>query len=454
MSFSLFGTDGIRATVGESPFTTTQLLTLAHAIARWACNTYGSSPRILIAHDTRISCHFVKATLKAGLFLHPITLIDAEVLPTPALCKIMQQDSSFDCGIMISASHNPYHDNGIKIITKHGIKLDAVDADIITRFFHTPTTQTYHSFGTQIQEDALQKRYQDLMLSYFPSNFLHNKKIILDCAHGATYAIASTLFQACGAQTIIINNTPNGTNINNHCGSVYPQQLQQAVKEHNADLGFAFDGDGDRVIAVNIKGEVCTGDDMLAFLLDHPAYKQQINVVGTVMTNYAFEQFLQTYNTRLLRVAVGDKAVSEKLIQENGLIGGEPSGHIILRDYLDTGDGIFTALRVAHTAMLTNNWTIKKYQEYPQILLNVRVAHRHNLKEDPYASIINKYQKQLQNGRLIVRYSGTEPVLRIMVESAQKAIAETLAHELSHVLQKELARAPHSASKKEVFALP
>ncbi len=435
---SIFGTDGIRGAVGSEPFIVPSLLKIGNALGMWALERYGPTPTLLLAHDTRASCALVKSILKSALFTHSITVYDAGVLPSPALLALMRKHIFFDAAIMISASHNPYHDNGIKIIDAGSGKLNEYDEQLISSFIMQENDFHYVSLGSEkMMIDALEQ-YQSIIVDHFPPLFMAGKKIVLDCAHGATGALAPAIFQKLGAQVITLFNNPNGVNINKQCGALHTQALQKAVIDEHADIGFAFDGDGDRVIAVNMYGQIKNGDDLLAILLEHNLYKAAHTIVGTVMTNQGFELYLRNRNINLVRTAVGDKYIAEHLNQHNLLLGGEPSGHIILNDYLPTGDGIFTALRVMQTLMNNDNWQMSTFVKFPQIIINIPVKYKKDLALPPLSDIIETTLKQLHNGRLLVRYSGTEPLLRIMIEDDDCDHAQTVGTLLSQTLQKEI----------------
>ncbi len=439
MSENIFGTDGIRTRLGDPPFTHEQLFRLGHVLGRWACERYGQQPQIVLGHDTRESCSFVKSALQSGILLNPVTIYDAHIAPTPTLCQLTRVGNQFDCAIVISASHNPYHDNGIKIIDRSTGKLSHEDERYITSLFYQPVqAHTYTTFGNmQTLHDAL-RYYVDHLQTFFNPNFLCGKKIVLDCAHGATYRLAPEIFTLFGATVITINNQPNGTNINHGCGALHLESLQDAVIDNKADAGFAFDGDGDRVMAVNHDGVIKNGDDILALLLDHPIYRSTRAIVGTIMTNQGFAELVRTRNIQLLRTPVGDKYITEKLIHENLLIGGEQSGHIILRDYLDTGDGIFTALRVMEAILETHNTAMITFEKYPQIIMNIPVAIKKDLNSPVLAAIIAQGNEQLVAGRMVVRYSGTENLLRIMIEDMHLSNAHYVGTLVCQALSKEL----------------
>lgn len=433
---SLFGTDGIRTRVGLSPLTPPELVTLGSAVGTWMrCSHPHAS--VLIAHDTRHSAPLVKAALKTGLLQHPLTLFDAQVLPTPALFHQIMH-GPYDYGIMITASHNPYHDNGIKIITKSAGKLTPEDECAITElYYEAHPTFSYEDLGKDLIDTQAQDRYLTALKSLFPADFLAGITLVIDCAHGSYASLAPQFLQMFGAHVIATGTTPNGKNINENCGSLHLQQMQELVIKTEAHAGFAFDGDGDRLIAVGKDGVCKNGDELLAFLLQHPAYRNERTVVGTILSNQGLAQHLGKQNKKLERTPVGDKHVIERMKAIKSLVGGEPSGHLILRDFTDTSDGLFTLLRLCETALHTNDWNFTSFTKFPHIMLNVPVAQRKDLSLSPFTDIIAAQQTNLIDGRIVVRYSGTEPLLRIMVEAQN---ADT-AHAISHLLSEQLTQA-------------
>ncbi len=435
-----FGTDGIRGNADQYPFTENALKKLGKAIAKWSTFKYKkNNPKVLIGHDTRISCDRIKQALISGLKQYSLNIIDAQVSPTPAICQLIQKtDLGFDFGIVISASHNPYKDNGIKIFDKQDTKLNKTDEELIVDFFEeTNIEKTLETNSVKLWQDANSK-YKKNILNFFEPNFMQNLKIVLDCANGATYKIAPEIFEELGAQVITIANSPDGKNINKNCGALHPENLKKIVLKNNADIGFAFDGDGDRLIAVNQDGEILDGDDILALLLTHPKFKDIKKLVGTIMTNHGLELFLEKNDKQLIRTSVGDKYIAAKLASENLLLGGETSGHIIMKDYINSGDGIFNALRIVQTAIITNNWKLKNFTKTPQIMLNLTVKHKRDLSIDPYKKIIAKHKKLLNLGRVVVRYSGTENLLRVMVEDIKETTAKDIAKKLAQELKLSL----------------
>lgn len=437
MTLSLFGTDGVRNAVGRIPFTHEQLPQFGNALALWLRHTYGDHARVLIGYDTRISCSWIAASLKSGLLQHPLALYNGYVLPTPAVCYLVQHSNQFDAGIIISASHNPYHDNGIKLIKKTG-KLTQEDERHIELLLQEPLIANYQNFGTEYCASNAAEQYTAILKSFFPVPFLRNKKIVVDCAHGAFSAIAQTVFEHCGATAIMLNNTPTGTNINDACGATAPESLARAVLANTADAGIAFDGDGDRVVLVNANGEIKDGDDIVALLAYHPDYHHESTIVGTIMSNVGLEHFVQSQQKNFVRTAVGDKHIGAYLKQHNLLLGGEPSGHIITRDYLETGDGLFAGLKALAVVAATNNWSMNIFTHMPHITINLPVSCKRDLNEPELANIIAAHTAQLVSGRLIIRYSGTEPLLRIMIEDQTQHHAQEVGARLARELQKAL----------------
>lgn len=438
---NLFGTDGIRSKVGENFLNQNDLINLGKAISMWI-KAKSIVPTILIASDTRISCSWLKSLIISGLTQYKSKIFDSGILPTPAVYNLVEKQKLFDLGIVISASHNAYYDNGIKIIDKNSGKLTKMNEIEITQIFKQKKFDPidFDNLGEIEYCENLKTKYINSIKENFEPYFLQGFKIVLDCANGALSYMALKIFKDFGAEVIVINNHPNGKNINKDCGSTNPTNLQLTVKEKNAHIGFAFDGDGDRIIAVNKDGNLKDGDDIIAFLLNNEKYKNKTEVVTTIMSNYAFELFLAEKQISLVRTQVGDKFVLESLKKNNLLIGGEPSGHIILRDYLNSSDALFVALRISQTIKQTQDWAISTFVKFPQITINLKVSSKENLNNEPFFSIIKKYQNNLKKGRLIVRYSGTEPLLRLTAESDNitqvKNLLSRLEEELSLVFIK------------------
>lgn len=424
MKRSLFGTDGIRASVGTAPCTQPDLIALGTALAQWAQKKYKKAqPAVLIAHDTRISCSWIKACLSTGLLSNSVNIFDAHVLPTPAALVLMQEYAlltNIDCAVIISASHNPFHDNGIKIFDQKG-KLSLTDEQEITRLFYEERAEPAHFDARALGHAALFENAESLYCAkiahYFKPDFLKGLTIVLDCAQGATYHAAPRIFRKLGAQVIVINHHPTGYNINEQCGSTHPTTVREAVLAHKADLGCAFDGDGDRLLLINRHGEVKDGDDCLALLAQHPAYQNVQTIVGTLMTNYGLEQHLKCHHKTLARTPVGDKHVIERMKNDQSLLGGEPSGHLICGDILMAGDGTIAALRCIESMLFNKNDDLISFQRMPSRLINIPITDRLDITQEPFSAILGACEQLIQPGRLVLRYSGTEPLLRILIET-------------------------------------
>jgi phosphoglucosamine mutase len=438
---NIFGTGGVRAKMGTDIFTLPALIQFGKAIAQWAQTKFNHPPHILLGSDTRQSCSLVKSALQSGLLLHGCVIDDALVAPTPTISQIVNYGSTYDLGIIISASHNPYYDNGIKIMYAPEGKISLDDELEITRLFNENilAAQSYETLGAATFWPNAHETYIKNLSIFFDPNFLKGITVVLDCAQGAPYLLAPEVFKHFGAQVIAINNQPNGSNINEHCGALHLNSLQEAVIAHNADIGFAFDGDGDRAIAVNRDGIIKDGDDILALLLDHPAYANEIGIVGTIMTNQGLAAYIDKKNKKLLRTNVGEKYITQKQDEMHMLLGGEPNGHAMLRDYMPSGDGIFAALRVMQVVLTTNNWRLQTFTKFPQVLINLPIVHKKDLSSEHFHSIIAEHEKQLHDGRIVIRYSGTEPLLRILVEDPESETAYSVAQNLAQIFSQELA---------------
>lgn len=440
MEENIFGTDGIRNIVGKFPFTQEDLVKLGHAIGQWASDRYGSQPCIAIAHDTRASAAFIKSALCTGLLLKQTHIKDMGMIPTPVAAFLVKNHCPIQAGIIITASHNPHEHNGIKIVDHRGSKINIDDEICITA--HTRNAKlnssSYGSFGThEVAHDA-SLSYCSYMHSRFGQSFLRNKIIVLDCAHGATSRLAPHIFRTCGAEVISINNSPDGTNINHQCGALHPEALQKAVVEYQAYAGFAFDGDGDRLVAIDRDGSLMDGDDILAIISEHPRYQSHARLIGTIMSNQGLAAHAQQKNKQFTRTAVGEKNVLLGMLREQVSIGAEPSGHVIVLDHLESSDGIFAALVMLESIVLNNMSSMKTFNHYPQVSLNIPIHYKKNLETGICASIIQESKHALPDGRIVIRYSGTENLLRIMVEAPEQKIADSCAHSLSEKLSQEL----------------
>ena len=410
---NLFGTDGIRARMGVYPLTQAGLHTLGITLGAWFCS-YKKS-RIIIATDTRDSATFCKYALMSGLVQSPVTLHDAGILPTPVLHYIVQK-YEYDYGIIITASHNDASYNGIKIVTKDG-KLSHEEQLAFQAFSQLEISPcAYTTLGQALYYPDTLTLYQEALDRNFQSHFLKHIKVVIDCAYGAWSYNAESILKHFGAEVISICSSGPNTIINNACGSLYPEKVRAAVLKHEAVIGFAFDGDGDRVVVVNRNGEIKDGDDILSLLINHPRYKKNHSIIGTVMTNQGLADHLEQYNKKLTRVNVGDSYVLQELKKENLTLGGEPSGHIIARDFSEGSDALFCALRLLETMIATHNFELKTFCKYPHALANIPVKTKKDLESPTFKTLLDEQTKILEKSRVMVRYSGTEPVVRILIE--------------------------------------
>lgn len=438
-----FGTDGIRGRVGEYPITAEFMLKLGWAVGR-ALQTKGFN-RIVIGKDTRISGYMFESALEAGLSAAGVNIALLGPMPTPGIAYLTRTLRAC-AGIVVSASHNPYYDNGIKFFSRDGQKLPDDTEQHIEELLDQP-------FDT-VGPDALGKaerivdaagRYIEFCKSTVPSwTSFASLKIVVDCAHGATYHIAPSVFSEMGATVIPVSVAPDGVNINQDCGSTKPAIMRETVLEQGADLGIAFDGDGDRVIMVDHRGDILDGDELMFIIArDRLRTGSRFNaVVGTLMTNLGLEIALRALGLDLHRVKVGDRYVMERLLAEKLILGGENSGHIICLDRTSTGDGIISALQVV-TAMLQSGKSLHDLKagmaKYPQTLINVSVTGEVDLQRPPIQEAIRAIESQLgEHGRVLLRPSGTEPVVRVMVEGPDGGTVERHARELAGVVREAL----------------
>lgn len=424
-----FGTDGFR---GEANVD----LTVEHAfqVGRylgWYYSQNGKA-RIAIGKDTRRSSYMFEYALVAGLTASGADVYLLHVTTTPSVSYVVRSEE-FDCGIMISASHNPYYDNGIKVINGKGQKLGANVENLIEQYIDGLTDSipyaTKDKIGRTIDYSMGRNRYIGYLMS-IPTRAFKDLKIGLDCANGSSSAIAKSVFDALGAETHVIHNQPDGLNINTNCGSTHIEVLQKYVLDNGLDVGFAYDGDADRCIAVDEFGRVVDGDLILYVCgLEMKAKGELLNntIVTTIMSNFGLYKSLDKVGIQYEKTAVGDKYVYENMVQNGHCIGGEQSGHIIFSKHATTGDGILTSLKVVET-MVENKRTLAQLTEavdiYPQLLINVRVTDKKKAQEDPDVQAAVKEVEEIlgSDGRILVRESGTEPVVRVMVEAQSDEI--------------------------------
>ena len=438
---SYFGTDGIRGKFGELPITPEFALKLGFAAGKVLKNySEKNKPIVVLGKDTRLSGYILEAALQAGLNAAGVYVHLLGPLPTPAIAHLTRALHA-SLGIVISASHNPYFDNGIKFFSSEGKKLPDEIQDAINRELENELRiEDTANLGKSVRVKDANGRYIEFCKSTFPYHYdLTKLKIVVDCANGAAYNVGPAVYRELGAKVIALNNEPNGLNINENCGSTHPEVLQQAVIEHQADLGIAFDGDADRVIMVDKNGEQITGDHIL-YILGTQSSKKPAGIVGTLMSNMALELALEKANMPLLRAKVGDRYVLQGLDEKGWVIGGEPSGHILTLDKSTTGDAIIASLQVL-TVMIEQGKALHELVEgfklLPNVLVNVRLANMF----DPYAvpalvEAFDQAEQQLKGrGRLLIRKSGTEPVIRVMVEGEDLVEVQALAHHLADVIQ-------------------
>ena len=435
-----FGTDGIRGEVGRTPITADFFLRLG-----WAAGTVlagGRRGKIVIGKDTRISGYMFESVLEAGLTAAGVDAVLLGPMPTPAVAYLTRTLRA-TAGIVISASHNPYSDNGIKFFTANGGKLpDDIELAIEAAIDSKMRTVGSTDIGKAVRIDDAAGRYIEFCKSTVPPYLtLKGLRIVIDCAHGATYHIAPNVFSELGAEVVSIGCAPDGLNINDGFGPLAPGALRDAVRERRADLGIAFDGDGDRVTMIDSQGEIVDGDELLFIIAEdrHSVGRLNGSVVGTVMTNRGLEVALQSLGVGLHRAKVGDRHVIELMREHGSLVGGEASGHIICLDRTTTGDGIVSALQVLH-ALIRSGRTLgeakKGMPKYPQITRNVRIVKRIDFdSDDAVQDAVAAAETDLgTDGRVLLRLSGTEPIVRIMVEGTSYSDVEKHADRLAEVV--------------------
>ncbi len=439
-----FGTDGFR---GEANVN----LTVEHAykVGRFLGWYFGRDHKaqIVIGKDTRRSSYMFEYSLVAGLTASGADAFLLHVTTTPSVAYVVRTDE-FDCGIMISASHNPFYDNGIKLINGNGQKMDAAIEEQIEAYIdgEIPEIPFAHreNIGRTVDFVAGRNRYIGYLIS-IPTRSYKNWKVGIDCSNGSASSVAKSVFDALGAKTFVINNTPDGTNINRDCGSTHIEYLQRYVIENQLDVGFAYDGDADRCIAVDEHGNVINGDLILYVCGKYMKEKGQLNgdtIVTTVMSNIGLYKACDREGIRYEQTAVGDKYVSENM-QANGYsLGGEQSGHIIFNRYASTGDGILTSLMIMEvlTRTKTTLGTLAgEVKIYPQLLKNVRVADKQTARENPamQAEVAKVSEALGVEGRILVRESGTEPLIRVMVEAADDSLCEKYVNQVIDVMRQE-----------------
>lgn len=440
MTRKYFGTDGVRGRVGTSPITPDLVMKLGYAAGKVLAQAENSSgkPTVLIGKDTRISGYMLEAALEAGFSAAGVDVMLAGPMPTPAIAYLTRA-LRLSAGVVISASHNPYDDNGIKFFSASGNKLpDAVEADIEAALETPMECVSSDKLGKAKRLFDAQGRYIEFCKSTFPNELdLRGLKIVVDCAHGAAYHIAPDVFHELGAEVVAIGNQPNGLNINDGVGATAPAALSAAVKEHGADLGIALDGDADRLLMVDATGRTYNGDELLYIMVkDRMATSPVQGAVGTLMTNMALEVAFKKMGVGFARAKVGDRYVLEVLQERGWLIGGEGSGHLLFLDKHTTGDGIVSALQVL-SALKRHGQTLAQATAdltlFPQTLINVKVAPGFDWQKNS-AVLAEKEVVEAElgdSGRVLIRASGTEPLVRVMVEARDADAAARMARRIA-----------------------
>jgi len=439
MSKQIFGTDGVRGTVGANPMTVDFTMRLASAAAQVLVPEGGT---VVIGKDTRLSGYMFESALEAGFVAAGADVLLIGPLPTPGIARLTQEFEA-DLGVMISASHNPYDDNGIKFFDRSGSKLcDDIEREIEKHLKRPAITRESSGLGKAKRIDTARIRYQDFCASTFPDELsLEGVKVVFDGANGAGYKVGPRTIANLGAEVIPIGCSPNGRNINDGCGSTSPEFLQLTVPAVKADVGLALDGDGDRVVMVDENGELIDGDQLLYILATARQRDGRLHgpVVGTVMSNLGLEHALGEANIEFCRASVGDRYILEKLKETGGTIGGETSGHMIVLDQTTTGDGLICALQVLAVMKQTGkrlSELVSGMPKYPQTMVNVRTDNRFDPDASPAIqdAVLAAENELAETGRVVLRASGTEPMIRVMVEGEDEDKVVALAKRLAEVV--------------------
>ncbi len=446
MQKKLFGTDGIRGTANRHPMTPEMALAIGKAVAKVFRKRNGHMHKIVIGKDTRLSGYMIETALTSGIVSAGVNVFLVGPLPTPAIAHLTRSMNA-DAGIVISASHNPAHDNGIKIFDSRGRKLsDSIEQEIENEIFSAEKKENEHGIGKAYRINDAVGRYIEFAKASISNQSLEGLKVVLDCANGAAYKTAPTIISELGANVSVFHNSPNGTNINENCGALYPKVIQEEVKKQKADIGIALDGDADRVIVCDEKGEIVDGDQIMAICAIELKKQKRLpknTVVATVMSNKGFFDAMKENGIEIITTRVGDRFVLEKMKEHQIALGGEQSGHIVFFDYSTTGDGIITALQLL--ALIKNSGKkisqlAKCMKKYPQVLVNVKVKERKPIvRIDSVSKKIADAEKILgEQGRVFVRYSGTENICRVMVEGKNQHEIKQIADGIAMQVKKEI----------------
>jgi phosphoglucosamine mutase len=442
MTRKYFGTDGIRGTVGQAPITPDFVMRLAHAVGR-VLRQSEKHPVVLIGKDTRISGYMLESALESGFNSAGVDVVLLGPVPTPAVAYLTRARRA-SLGVVISASHNPYDDNGIKFFSAKGTKLtDDWELAVEKLVDEAPVWVTSAELGKAKRLDDAAGRYIEFCKSTFSNEFsLKGMKIVVDAAHGAAYQIAPKVFHELGAEVIAIGCSPDGLNINKDVGATHPEALVAAVKLHQADYGVALDGDADRLQFVDREGRLYNGDELLYLMVTDRIARDEVvpGVVGTLMTNMAVELAIKAKNIEFVRSKVGDRYVLEVLQEKKWLLGGEGSGHLLALDKHTTGDGLISALQVLQACVATGRTMAELLSDvvlFPQVLINVRLSKDQNWQANTHLSkAIQEVEAELgQSGRVLIRASGTEPLVRVMVEARSQEVAQRCAEKMAATLR-------------------
>lgn len=450
MSRRLFGTDGIRGVAGLSPLTPELVLALGRAVAHHFRQA-GEFPKVVMGQDTRRSCSMLQGAMSAGLCAAGADVVDVGVLPTPAISHLVRELRAC-AGVMISASHNPFADNGIKLFGADGFKLSDEQELALEQALHNPAIQQQHLSGedigtiTSYATQGLESYLERLICSLPPQTRLSGLRVVVDVGYGAAARAARPLFERLGADVTVLHTEADGQNINRGCGALHPERLQEVVRAQRADLGVALDGDADRLILVDEQGDVRDGDYCMAVLAEAALRRgllPQKTVVATQMSNLGLELYLQRRGVELIRTGVGDRYVVQAMREGQHPLGGEQSGHVILLEHATTGDGLLAALQVAAEVKVRGvklSELLEGWHVLPQVLLNVRLKTRKPL--ETLTSVMDAIERARQvlgpEGRVLVRFSGTEPLARVMIEGRDAVQIRQLAGEIAEKIAEEL----------------
>jgi phosphoglucosamine mutase len=447
----VFGTDGIRGKANTYPMTPEMALRVGKAVALYFQKKNSREKhRIVIGKDTRLSGYMLETALTSGIVSMGVDVFLVGPMPTPAISHLTKS-MNCDAGIVISASHNPSEDNGIKIFDTQGFKLGEkaeaeIEAMVLSEELNSSASP--HSIGKAHRIDDAKGRYIEFAKNSAGNIPLLGLKVVLDCANGAAYHIAPDVFSELGAETIVLNDKPDGYNINKDCGALHPEVIQEAVKKHKADIGIALDGDADRVIVCDEKGGIVDGDSILAIFASDLLKKGKLpskTIVATVMSNVGLDMAMEKLGIKIIKASVGDKYVIDALRKGNFELGGEQSGHIIFREYSSTGDGIVCALQIARIIKETGkklSELASVMEKFPQALVNIEVKEKKPFEKMPAVKkVMDEAEKELgKNGRILVRYSGTENKARVMVEAKDKKTVERVAEKIAAEIRKEVGK--------------